>query len=101
MTIGYTRSRIPPWGLENGADGTPNSVEIIRANGESERYSIATGVTVNQGDIIRIRTGNGGGYGDPCKRDPAAILSDIKNGYLSVQRAREVYGLETPPGADR
>jgi N-methylhydantoinase B len=94
MTVGYNRSRLPPWGLEGGADGTPNSVEVIRASGESERYSIATGVVVNTGDIIRIRTGAGGGYGDPRERDYAAILSDIKNGYLTPQRAREVYGLE-------
>ena len=97
MTVGYTRSRIPPWGLEGGADGTTNSVEVIRASGECERYAIATGVIVNNGDIIRIRTGTGGGYGDPRKRDKAAILSDIKNGYLTPERAREIYGFEARP----
>ena len=97
MTVGYTRARIPPWGLEGGADGTTNSVEVIRASGECERYAIATGVIVNNGDIIRIRTGTGGGYGDPRKRDKAAILSDIKNGYLTPERAREIYGFEARP----
>ena len=97
MTVGYTRSRIPPWGLEGGADGTTNSVEVIRASGKCERYAIATGVIVNNGDIIRIRTGTGGGYGDPRKRDKAAILSDIKNGYLTPERAREIYGFEARP----
>ena len=94
MTVGYNRTRLPPWGLEGGADGTPNSVEVIRASGESEHYSIATGIVVNKGDIIRIRTGTGGGYGDPRKRDQAAIASDIRNGYLTAERAREVYGFE-------
>ena len=52
----------------------------------------ATGVTVNRGDIIRISTGNGAGYGDPRERDPAAIASDLKNGYLTPGRAHEIYG---------
>ena len=96
MTVGYTRSRIPPWGLEGGLDGTPNYVEVIRQTGEQERYTIATGVTVNRGDIIRIRTGCGAGFGDPRERDQAAILDDIKNGYLTADRARKIYRFEAP-----
>jgi N-methylhydantoinase B len=92
LTLGYTRSRIPPWGLEGGADGTPNYVEVIRTSGKRERYAIATGVIVNRGDIIRISTGNGAGYGDPKARDRAAIESDLKNGYLTPDRARRAYG---------
>ena len=94
MTVGYTRSRIPPWGLEGGTDGTPNFVEVIRASGKSERFTIATNVMLNEDDIIRIRTGNGAGFGDPLLRDRAAILSDIKNGYVTPERARAVYGFE-------
>ncbi len=44
MTVGYTRSRIPPWGLEGGNDGTCNYVEVLRTDGRRERYAIATGV---------------------------------------------------------
>ena len=94
MTVGYTRSRVPPWGLEGGAEGTPNYVEVIRTSGEHERYAIATNVMLNKDDIIRIRTGNGAGFGDPRKRDQAAILSDLKNGYLTPERARTAYGFE-------
>ena len=42
--------------------------------------------------MIRIVTGNGGGYGDPLERDPAAVADDIKNGYLTADRAKAVYG---------
>ena len=94
LTLGYTRSRIPPWGLAGGADGTTNHVQVIRTSGECERYALATGVIVNGGDIIRIWTGNGAGYGDPKQRDRAAIASDLKNGYLTPDRARRVYGYE-------
>lgn len=91
MTVGYTRSRIPPWGLEHGANGTPNYVEVIRAAGGRERYALASGVMVNKGDLIRIVTGNGGGYGDPSNRDRAAVNEDIVNGYIAEDRARQVY----------
>jgi N-methylhydantoinase B len=93
MTIGYTRSRIPPWGLAGGAEGTPNYVEVMRASGKRERYSLASGVILNRGDVIRIVTGNGGGYGDPAEREEAAVRDDIRGGYLSRERARALYGV--------
>jgi len=91
MTVGYTRSRIPPWGLEGGADGTPNYVEVIRASGKRERYSLASGVIVNRNDAIRIVTGNGGGYGDPKERNEALVRDDIRSGYITADRANDVY----------
>jgi len=94
MTVGYTRSRVPPWGLAGGVDGTPNYVEVVRASGERERYSLASGVIVNKGDVIRILTGNGGGYGDPKERNREAVLDDLAGGYLSAGRAAQVYGLD-------
>ena len=91
MTVGYTRSRIVPWGLSGGADGTPNYVEVIRTSGKRERYSLASGVIVNRDDVIRIVTGNGGGYGTPNQRERAAVLDDIRNDYLDRNRASELY----------
>jgi N-methylhydantoinase B len=91
MTVGYTRSRIPPWGLEGGVNGTPNYVEVIRASGKRERYSLASGVIVNCNDVIRIVTGNGGGYGHPKQRDEALVREDIRSGYITAERAKDVY----------
>ena len=51
-----------------------------------------TALTVNEGDVIRIRTGNGGGFGDPRRRDPAAVERDVRDGFLTPERARAVYG---------
>lgn len=92
LSLGYTRSRMPPWGAAGGLDGSPNHVELLRTDGRRERHSFATNVVVNTGDVIRIVTGNGGGYGDPAKRAPEAIAADIKDGYLTEARALEVYG---------
>jgi N-methylhydantoinase B len=93
ITCAYTRSVHPPWALGGGLPGSPNYVEILRTNGTVERLAVVTTLEVNRGDVIRIHTGNGGGYGDPGSRPAEHVLEDVRNGYLSEERAREVYGL--------
>ncbi len=44
------------------------------------------------GDRVRIVTGSGAGYGDPALRDAAAVADDLLNGYVTPERAGEVYG---------
>ena len=61
-----------------------------------------TALEVNEDDVIRIHTGNGGGYGDPRKRPREMVLEDIKNGFLTLARASSVYGVDVDvdwPGA--
>ena len=43
--------------------------------------------------MIRVVTGNGGGFGDPKRRDPDLVRRDVRNGLISAERAREVYGV--------
>ncbi|SHG51178.1 N-methylhydantoinase B [Kaistia soli DSM 19436] len=92
LSIGYTRSRMPPWGVDGGLDGTPNYVEVLRPGKAPERYSFGTDIPLNTDDVVKVVTGNGGGFGDPTKRDPVAIAEDLKNGYLTAERAAEIYG---------
>ncbi|WP_210245204.1 hydantoinase B/oxoprolinase family protein [Martelella alba] len=94
LSVGYTRSRIPPWGVDGGRDGSTNFVEVVRADGDRSRFSFATNVELNTDDVIRIVTANGGGFGPPEKRDPDAIRRDLRNGYLTLDDARAVYGWE-------
>ncbi|QQA43563.1 hydantoinase B/oxoprolinase family protein [Pelagovum pacificum] len=94
LSLGYTRSRIPPWGVDGGLDGSTNFVEVIRTDGTSEKFSFATNVEVNTGDVIRVVTANGGGYGDPKNRSEEDIARDLRNGYITPERAREIYGYE-------
>ena len=93
LTCGYTRSVVPPWGLQQGMDGTPNYVEVLRGDNPPERYAMASSIPLNAGDLVRVRTGAGGGYGPPAARDPAAVRDDLKNGYLDAHTARAVYGV--------
>lgn len=93
LTCGYSRSIVPPWGLEGGADGSPNYVEVVRKDGSSERYSMVSSLMLERDDVIRVRTGSGGGYGDPAQRARTAVVDDVRNGYLSAELALQIYGV--------
>jgi N-methylhydantoinase B len=92
LTLGYTRSRILPWSLDGGNEGSANYILVMRTDGTSERYAFGSGIRVDTDDIIRIITGAGGGIGDPKSRDPAKVADDIKNGFITRERAAEVHG---------
>ena len=92
LTAATTRSKFPPWSLNGGHEGSSNMYELIRSDGDNEKGGFFSNVKLKKGDVLRIRTGNGGGFGDPKKRDRAAVARDVKNGLISAERAREVYG---------
>jgi N-methylhydantoinase B len=45
------------------------------------------------GSRLAIREAGAGGYGDPRKRDPQAVLADVQNGFVSVAGAKRDYGV--------
>jgi N-methylhydantoinase B len=47
--------------------------------------------TLHPGDVVSLETPGGGGLGNPLERNPAMVLNDVRNGYVTLQRAREVY----------
>jgi len=94
LTAGYTRSRIKPWALEDGHEGSGNYLEVINPDQSEERYSFVSGLETHKDDVIRVVTSCGGGYGDPKDRDPKAVAMDVKNGLVTPESAREIYGWE-------
>ena len=94
LTAGYTRSKFPAWALEGGCEGSPNYVAYIPKDGDRQRFAFVSGLTTQEDDVIRVVTGHGGGLGDPKERDPARVRMDVKNGLLTPERAREVYGVD-------
>jgi N-methylhydantoinase B len=94
FTCAYTRNKHKPWALEGGNEGSPNYVEVIRADGSVEPYAVVTALRVDEGDVIRIHTANGGGYGEPRRRRRELVLDDLRNGYVTKEIARSVYGLD-------
>jgi N-methylhydantoinase B len=95
LTVGYTRSKFPAWSLDGGNEGSPNYVRYLGKDGTSERYAFVSGLTTHTDDIIRVVTGNGGGVGDPKERDRALVAEDLKNGLITADTARDIYGYVT------
>jgi len=56
-------------------------------------------VVVPPGSLIRCCLPGGGGYGDPLERDPEKVLEDVRNGFVSLRKAREEYGVVIDPNA--
>ena len=67
---------------------------MSRADGTVERHAEMTNFGLQQEDVVRIVTGNGGGYGDPKERSRDKIRDDLKNGYVTESRAKAVYGYD-------
>ena len=93
LTVAYTRSRVLPWPLRGGREGSPNHVVVVRADGHTEDYAVVSGLTVNCDEVIRIVTGTGAGWGDPMQRDVELVKEDLKNGYITREQADRDYGL--------
>jgi len=93
-STGDNRSIDPPRGLFGGASGRAGSITHIKASGE--RCPLPAKVSNHafaEGDALEISLVSGAGYGDPFERDPALVLMDVKSGLLTVDGAREIYGV--------
>jgi N-methylhydantoinase B len=87
------RNQCPPWGLWGGQPGE-YGMYLLREPDEHE-FRVMGGahhpVPVNA-EVI-VRTGGGGGWGDPLERDPAAVRADVEEELISRASAREHYGV--------
>lgn len=84
LALNLDRFKTRPYGIEGGEPGAAGHATLTRADGRVEHLpSKVAGMRIAKGDIFRLVTAGGGGYGDPAKRNPAAIASDIENGYVS------------------
>ena len=88
----------PPWGVAGGQPrGTGRCVVNPGRHGRARPAPLSDGNIVRRGDIVRIETGGGGGWGHPFDREPERVLADVRGGFVS--RAKRGGGLRR--GADR
>ena len=82
-----------PWGLFGGGPGQRATSQLIRSGGAEEKFASKAELRLLPGDVLKVWTTGGGGYGDPLKRDPAGVLTDVLDGKVSVDAARDSYGV--------
>lgn len=75
------------------AGSVPASIYDLKADQVVPLRAKSNGAPLNNGDVMEIRTGGGGGYGDPLERDPALVARDVALGYTSLGSATDIYGV--------
>ncbi len=86
--------RFRPWGFDGGTDGHTASLTLVDKSGaQTPLVSKVPYHKVKAGDHLVSFGPCGGGYGDPLKRDPQAVLFDVLEGYISAEQAKADYGV--------
>jgi N-methylhydantoinase B len=87
---------IPPFGVAGGKGGAVNRFSVLRNDSPIDTGPIPGkigGFELLSGDLVRVETAGGGGYGDPLRRELRLVLADVKAGLLTTVQARERYGV--------
>jgi N-methylhydantoinase B len=107
LAVRSARQRVAAQGLDGGAPGAVGSFELVDTDGSVRRIPpTATDVPLRAGQCVIVRTPGGGGIGHPRDRAPERVVEDVREGRLSVEAARAVYGVVVPetgtgPGSER
>ena len=84
----------PPWGVAGGqAAGSGRCVINPGQADERVLEPLSDGNMVKRGDMVRIETGGGGGWGHPFDREPERVVQDVRNGFVSRASAEAQYGV--------
>ena len=86
--------RQPAFGVNGGMSGRPGKV-IVNPDGPdtSELATMSDGNRLRKGDLVRIVTPGGGGWGAPADRPAEDVLSDVLDGFVSEEAATRDYGV--------
>jgi N-methylhydantoinase B len=96
------RNIIPPYGVYGGHASAPNKFSVRRAGtvvAPSDIPGKVSGFRLMCDDVVVIESAGGGGYGDPLERDPNQVAEDVREGYVTTERARARYGVVIRDGA--
>jgi N-methylhydantoinase B len=91
LTAVIERTRSAPWAAGGGCEGRPNRAALMLPDGSRRALAKATRVRVPPDALVILETGGGGGFGPPGERDPAAVHSDLREGYVSSGHALAHY----------
>ena len=88
----------PPWGVAGGQSGRGGRCVINPAGNDAREVApMSDGSILRRGDVLRIETGGGGGFGHPFDRTPEQVRADVLGGFVSLERARLDYGVAFGP----
>src|SRR5215475_118568 len=94
FSLRSTKHTVAPKGIDAGLPGKTGHCVINRGTAKERVLpSRCSDLTLLPGDVVRLETPGGGGLGGPFERDPEMVLRDVRNGYVSIEKAAESYGV--------
>ena len=89
------RAHCAPWGLQGGLEGTGNAVAVRSDGVWKDDFPNAKVLTMRltEGEAFGLRSGGGGGFGDPLERPLEDVRYDVEQGYVSLEVARDHYAV--------
>jgi len=94
LTVHGDRTEVGPYSLDGGTNGGPSTLILNSGTDREQDLGMyASGIKLEPGDHITFGSNGGGGIGKPWERDPKLVLEDVLDDFLSVEKARTVYGV--------
>ena len=97
LTATFGRHKFVPWGAAGGHPGSRNEVRIFHADGREVVIGKCARYPLKRGEVARLVTGTGGGWGSPLERPVEAVIEDVRDGYVSLEQAKQDYRVELDP----
>ena len=89
---------VAPYGVAGGRAGRTGRIILNPGTlEERELVALGDGIVLKRGDLLRFETCGGGGWGDPLKRDPERVRTDVARGSITARGAFEDYGVALDP----
>lgn len=89
----------PSWGVKGGLNGGSGRAVVNPGTPQERQLNpFSDGNVLKRGEVLRLETGGGGGWGHPFDREPERVLADILNGYVSAEAAILDYGVVLSAG---
>jgi len=84
----------PPAGVNGGHAGRPGRAVVNPGRADERQLaSMSDGNVLRRGDVLRLDTSGGGGWGNPLDRAPERVRRDVLGGFISLEAARADYGV--------
>ncbi len=97
ITATFGRHKFVPWGIAGGRDGSRNAVHLLYEDGREVVVGKTARTPLKKGEVARLVTGTGGGWGDPKERAVEEVVEDVKDGYVTLEQAERDYGVVVDP----
>jgi N-methylhydantoinase B len=98
LVAAFERSKFPPWGLFGGGSAQVGYA-AVRQPGQSEAKKMfkVTALELEKGAVVEFLSAGGGGRFPAWERPVARVVEDVRQGYVTVEGARQRYGVALDP----